>query len=248
MCYNVSIFKSMSVLEAHFNAAYIEKEEFKPIYHVSSFTIPTLPVITNDKPDYIQLLNWGLIPFWVKNNNQMEEIRLKTMNARAETIYEKPAFRQSAKQNHCLVLIDGFFEWREFQGSNYPYYIRLKNKKPFALAGLWDSWVNKESDEKFKTFSIITTNANPLLEKIHNKKKRMPVILNHEDESLWINNTLEEDEAKKLLIPFDENELEAYTISKLITNKIRDTNVPEVIKPHNYPELANTDEKQTKLF
>jgi len=203
--------------------------------------------MTNERPDQIQLCTWGLIPFWVKDQKTADEIRFQTMNARAESIFEKPSFRQSAVEKHCLVLTDGFFEWQEFKGKKYPYYIRLKNHEPFALAGLWDSWMNKTTNEQIHTYTVITTKANPLMETIHNTKKRMPVILRRDDEQKWIRSSFKKEEALSLLVPYDEQEMEAFTISRLITTKGRSPNVPEVLAPFAYPELRARS-GQTPLF
>ena len=236
MCYRYSV-PGPDLLVKRFSALFLENVPFKRQYHASSFDFPKLPVITNEHPQQIQLFTWGLIPFWVKNQKTADEIRLKTMNARAESIFEKPSFRHAAGQNHCLVLADGFFEWQEYQGKNYPYYIRLKNHEPFAMAGLWDTWVDATTSEEIRTYSVITTKANPLMEQIHNKKKRMPVILPREHERDWITSSLTKQHAEALLVPYDEHLMEAFTISRLITSKQRNPNTPEVLHPFTYPEL-----------
>lgn len=246
MCYQYSVPGPDSLVK-RFSALFLESVTFKQQYHASSFDLPKLPVITNENPKQIQLFIWGLIPFWVKDRKNAEELRLKTMNARAESIFEKPSFRQAAEQKHCLVLADGFFEWQEVQGKNYPYYIRLKNHKPFAMAGIWDAWVDKETSEELRTYSVITTKANLLMEKIHNKKKRMPVILPRENEKDWICASLNKESAQALLVPYDEHEMEAFTISRLITSKQRNPNVPEVIQPFEYSELQTITGRK-KLF
>ena len=210
---------------------------FEKRYHVGAFENVKLPVITNENPKQVDLFNWGLIPFWVKDEKTAKDIRERTVNARSETIFEKPAFRSSAGRKHCLVIADGFFEWRYFQGKNYPYYIKLKNRKAFAIAGLWGCWNNKALGEQVYSYTIITTEANPLMAKIHNKKKRMPTILRREDEKKWISNTINKEEAMKLLTPFNEKEMEAYTISKLITARGENPNVPTVVKPFQYNNL-----------
>ncbi len=246
MCYRYSVPGPDSLVK-RFSALFLEPVPFKRQYHASSFDLPKLPVITNENPKKIQLLTWGLIPFWVKDRKTAEEVRLKTMNARAESIFEKPSFRYAAEQKHCLVLADGFFEWQEHQGKNYPYYIRLKNHEPFAMAGLWETWVDKETSEELRTYSVITTKANPLMEKIHNKKKRMPVIIRRENEEEWISASLNKESSQRFLVPFDEHEMEAFTISRLITSKQRNPNVPEVLQPFTYPELQ-TKTGQKNLF
>jgi len=246
MCYRYSVPGPDSLVK-RFSALFLENVPFKQQYHASSFDLPQLPVITNEHPKHIQLFTWGLIPFWVRDRKTAEEVRLKTMNARAESIFEKPSFRHAAEQKHCLVLADGFFEWQEYKGKNYPYYIRLKNHEPFAMAGLWDSWKNPETAEVLHTYTVITTKANPLMEQIHNKKKRMPAILPKDHECKWIDSSLNKQAAETLLIPYDEQLMEAFTISRLITSKQRNPNVPEVSQPFTYPEFQ-TKTGQKNLF
>ena len=234
------------VIESRFNAIF--QDNYKKQYHVGAFDQTKLPIITNENHEQIRFYKWGLIPFWIKTGKQADEIKKKTVNARAESIYEKPAFRYSAENKHCLVIADGFFEWRYFQGRNYPYYIRLKSHEPFAMAGLWDCWTNKETNTKIYTYTIITCPANPLMERIHNKKKRMPVILTKDKERHWIENTISKEEARNFLKPFEQEQMEAYTISRLITSKHRNPNVPEVLNPYRYPELVGPNLPQKSLF
>ena len=198
---------------------------------------PSLPVISNEDPEHIVFMNWGLIPFWVKDYASAIIIRDKTLNARAETILEKTCFKNSIISKRCLVLVDGFFEWRHENRKTYPYYIRLKSHSPFALAGIWDSWINRENGEQVKTFSVITTKANPLLEKIHNTKKRMPVILPREQERIWLHNELERDKIQSLLQPYNPDEMEAYPVSKLVNKLGFNTTNPDVLKQQEYPNL-----------
>jgi putative SOS response-associated peptidase YedK len=218
---------------------------FNRRYHVGAFENIKLPVITNENPKQVELFNWGLIPFWIKDEKSAKEIRERTVNARSETIFEKPAFNNSAGKKHCLVIADGLFEWRYYQGKNYPYYIKLKNRDAFAIAGLWDGWNNKAIGDTIYSYTIITTEANPLMAKIHNKKKRMPAILRKEDESKWISNSIDKEESMALLKPFDEKEMEAYTISKMITTKGIDPNVPAVLKPFQYNNLEPLPSQQS---
>jgi len=238
MCYRYSV-PGPDPLIKRFSASFPEKTSFSRQYHASSFDLPKLPVITNEKPSHIQLFTWGLIPFWVKDVETAETVRLKTMNARAESIFEKPSFRHAAEMHRCLVLADGFFEWQEVGGKNYPYYIRLKNHEPFAMAGLWSSWKNPETLEDLRTYTVITTKPNPLMERIHNKSKRMPVILPKDLEREWIDTSVAKKAAEALLVPYDEQLMEAFTISRLITSRQKDINVPEVLHPFSYPGLQS---------
>ena len=223
------------------------KTKFQRMYHTGAFDHPKLPVITNFEPDQVDLFHWGLIPFWVKDQKTADQIRERTANARCETIFEKPSFRHLAGKNHCLVIADGFFEWRWYKGKNYPYYIQIKNKETFAMAGLWDKWTNKSTGEDIYSYTIITTDANPLMAMIHNKKKRMPVILNKDEYDQWLNKDIKKDQALSLLDAYDQNEMEAYTISKLITAKGMNPNVPEVIKSFHYNNLEPLS-NQKSLF
>ncbi len=212
-------------------------EDFQRRYHVGAFENVKLPVITNKDPDQVQFFRWGLIPFWVKDEKTASDFKDRTVNARSETIFEKPAFRSVAGKRHCLVIADGFFEWRYYNGKNYPYYIKLKDREIFSIAGLWDRWIDKTSGEEIYSYTIITTEANPLMAMIHNKKKRMPAIIDKNDEEKWIKRNITKEETISLLKPYDENKMTAYTISKLITTKGLDVNIPKVLEPFYYNNL-----------
>lgn len=222
MCFTVSLKSEIKKTEQRFNAKFAEPEKMNPIFYSNAFNHPDHPIIASESPEVIEFASWGLMPSWAKD----EDIRNKTCNARSETIYQKPSFKHAAKSQHCIILVDGFFEWREFKGKKYPYYIYMPNGEPFGLAGLYEPWTDSETGEIKKTFTILTCDANPLLAKIHNTKKRMPVIT---DKS-WLNG------GPELLKPYS-GDLEAHTVSKLITARGVERNIPEVIKSFDYPEL-----------
>lgn len=167
-----------------------------------------LPVITNSEPNALNFYQWGLIPFWAKD----PKIGYKLINTRAETILEKPSFKRAFKSRRCLIPANGFYEWKKDKNKT-PYRIFLKNDDLFAMAGIWETWQDAE-DRPLHTFSIITTNPNSLMEKIHN---RMPVILAAENETDWLH---ENDERKlqKLLVPCNPAKMEAYAISKKVNS------------------------------
>ncbi|MGB0806952.1 MAG: SOS response-associated peptidase [Salibacteraceae bacterium] len=151
----------------------------------NGFDFPKTPVISNDAMNKVQLFDWGLIPSWSTNN----DIRKFTLNAKIETLAQKPSFKD-AINNRCLVLSSGFFEWqwRDSKGKEKrKYLIKPTQEEIFAFAGIWSEWTNPETGEKQKTYSIITTEANELMSEIHNTKKRMPVILPKENEYDWLN-------------------------------------------------------------
>ncbi len=183
MCYHSKQTKSAQELQHRFNAKFDNIEEYRPSVY-NGFQHPKTPIITNQKTDTIQLYNWGLIPFWAKDDG----IKKNTLNARMETIHEKPSFRNVVK-NRCLILADGFYEWQwldEKGKKKQKYELTLPENQAFAFAGLWSEWVDKSTGEIRYTYTILTTEANELMAKIHNTKKRMPVIVATDTEQNWL--------------------------------------------------------------
>jgi putative SOS response-associated peptidase YedK len=204
MCYTIKIDLTREQLELRFGAKIDQPENYKPGSRISAFSLPSLPVICSDDPQTIRLLTWGLIPFWIKDANAAKDIRMKTFNAKSESLAEKPSFRNSLNRKRCLVLTNGFYEWHTEEKTKTPFYIGLRDQSAFALAGLYDRWTNHESGEILDTFTVITTRANPMMEEIHNLKKRMPVILAPGKEQIWMD--LNTDPTKAgLFEPFPEN-------------------------------------------
>jgi len=240
MCFNVSVAKSADQIQARFHASF-DAPGFEPIYHAAAFSDPRIPVIRDEK---ISLMNWGLVPRWARNEEEAKKLQHQTINARAESIFDRPAFRASITDRRCLVVADGFFEWREVGGKKYPYHVRMRGGGLFAMAGVWDAWKDPKTDETREAFSIITTRANPLLEFVHNTKKRMPAILTPENERRWLGK-LDRDGIAALLAPYDEKKMEAYPVSRLITARDKNTNVPEVLAKFDYRELRA---EQAKLL
>ena len=183
MCFHSQLSQPISKLEQRFNAQLAKLQNYKAgIYN--GFSHPHTPVIIDKAPKTIQLLQWGLITFWAKDTS----IQKHTLNARIETLIEKPSFR-NVVNNHCLILANGFFEWQwlDTKGKQkQKYFITLPNNEPFAFGGLYSTWVDKSTGEMKNTYTIITQPANELMSKIHNTKKRMPLILNPEDENNWL--------------------------------------------------------------
>ncbi|HEY9113420.1 MAG TPA: SOS response-associated peptidase [Bacteroidales bacterium] len=180
-------------------------EMYKPTYN--SAPSQNLPVITNSEPGQLSLFKWGLIPFWAKD----PRIGNKLINTRAETITEKPAFKNALVKRRCLVPANGFYEWRK--SDKTPFRIFLKTTELFAMAGIWETWKDAEG-KPINSFSIITTTPNSLMEKLHN---RMPVILATENEAAWLNEN-DVDTLKKLLIPFDSDKMDAYPVSTKVNS------------------------------
>lgn len=246
MCYHVAISKVAQEVAQRYNAKLEEGKQVGPLFHASGFTFPEWPVITAQEPQKLQFFNWGLIPHWTKTKAEGLKFRTNTLNAQCETVYDKPSFRFSIKEKRCLVPVTGFYEWMDLNKKKYPYYIALKETEIFSLAGIYQDWVDKETGEVFNTFSILTTRANPLMEKIHNMKKRMPVILDPEYEFLWIKPEIEKADFDLLVQPFDENRMSSHTVSRLITSRTDNSNIAEVQEVFIYDELNNPD--SLKLF
>lgn len=205
-------------------------------YFVSGFSHPTLPVVHHKG---IYFSEWGLIPYWVKNQTKASEIRNKTLNAAGETLYEKPSYKRAAAEGRCLLGVSGFFEWREFSGEKYPYYIKSNLWQTMSLGCVYDLWNNPVTNETICTFSIITTPANPLMEKIHNRKKRMPLIIRPEDEGKWISPSTSKKEIENLIQPYMHNDLWAHPIPKTANNVKQNRNIPEITDIEKYPNLPD---------
>jgi putative SOS response-associated peptidase YedK len=187
MCYHYKITKKIVKLEDRFKAemSLEDKELFVETKHINGYNHPLLPVITNQEPHQIQRLSWGLIPFWAKDS----KISNSTLNAKIETVSQLPSFKNSI-QNRCLVLADGFFEWKHLdeKGKNKQcYLIGIPEEAPFAFAGIYSKWKNPSSGQEQITYSILTTEANSFMSEIHNSGLRMPVILKPQEESDYLN-------------------------------------------------------------
>lgn len=220
-------------------------KQFEAHHHVSGFTHPRLMVFTNLRPYEPQAFYWGLIPAWVKDEDGAKKIITQTLNARSESIFEKPAFRTSAKSKRCLVYVDAFFEHHHFKGKTYPFQISAIDDSPLALAGLWEEWVNKTTGEIIPTLSIVTCKANSIMSKIHNNPKlpeaRMPVILPRDKQNDWLAIYDEDSGLQKLLnlcVPYPDELLKYHTVGPLRGKNYKgDTAQTEA--PVHYEELAS---------
>jgi len=188
MCFHSQQSKTAQELKQRFGVSFKDESQFVSSLY-NGFQYPKTPVITNKESNTIQLYNWGLLPKWAKGNT----IRKSTLNARIETLPEKPSFRDVVT-NRCLILVDGFFEWQwlDEKGKNkQKYLITLPDNEAFAFGGLWNEWQNPTNGEILKTYTIITTEANELMSQIHNTEKRMPLILPKANEFDWLNGSKE---------------------------------------------------------
>jgi len=221
MCGRFTLTVNPADLKDTFNE-YIFPPKFGPRFNIA----PSQPVlaIPNDEKNTADFFIWGLIPMWAKDPS----IGNRLINARGETVAEKPSFRGSFKYKRCLILADGFYEWKtsDNKKTKTPYFIHMKDRKPFALAGLWDSWESPDGSS-IKTCTIITTTPNELMEHLHD---RMPVILHPRDYAKWLEVSPQTPENLLPLIkPFPADDMSAYRVSTLVNKPANDR--PELLVP-----------------
>ena len=169
---------------------------------------------------------WGLVPSWAKDDS----IGNKLINARAETLREKPPFREAFRSRRCIIPASGFYEWQKTsKGVKQPFYFYLKDKEIFGFAGLWEEWLDKETGELTETCTIITTEANEVLKPIHD---RMPVILKNDDYDFWLDEKVKDtSKLQNLLVPYPAKEMDSHAVSRSINNPA--ANSEELITPLN---------------
>jgi putative SOS response-associated peptidase YedK len=195
---------------------------FEPRYNIApSQTVPV--IVRNGDHNEAKLMKWGLVPSWLSDPT----IGNRLINARAETLLEKPSFRNLVSQRRCLIPADGFYEWRREGNRKVPVGIHLKKKQPFVFAGLWDSWRNPQEGDVLKTFTIITTDPNALVRRIHN---RMPVIFDEAMGRQWLEQRFGRSTSlAAVLRPWPSEYMEAHDVSTLVNALENDS--PECIKP-----------------
>jgi len=235
MCFTVNVNLIKEELENRYGATLIDTDKYRPSYYYHAFGLPSLPAVCSSEPSEIRLLKWGLIPSWTKNIDQANIIRYKTFNARSESIDTKPSFSSAFAAKRCIIPVKGFFEWQHVGNEKIPWYIYQSENEVLSIAGIYDDWIENSTGEVFSTFSIVTTDANDLMARIHNSGKRMPVILNNSSEARWLDLSVTKEDALSLLIPCPSDILKAHTISPLINSRSSDKNTPELIQPYNYP-------------
>jgi putative SOS response-associated peptidase YedK len=212
MCGRFTLTHDVQSIARAFNATASASLQIVPHYNIA----PTQNIVTvmrTEQTHYLDVLRWGLIPAWAQD----ESIGSRMINARAETLAEKASFKRLLTSKRCLIIVDGFYEWTQEPGSKAktPMYIQLKNAEVFAFAGLWDSWRNP-AGEQIRTCTIITTEPNELMARIHN---RMPAILSPETREQWLDHTNRDTSTlTSLLRPYPTEEMIARPVSRLVNN------------------------------
>ncbi|MDO6437063.1 SOS response-associated peptidase [Cyclobacterium sp. 1_MG-2023] len=221
MCGRYSVKQDLKKVEDQLKLRLSEKaKNWKPSYNIAPSQLA--PVVTSDKPDVIDVFHFGLVPHWAKD----KKVGYKMINARSETLLEKPSFKPLLVNNkRCLVLADSFFEWKKQGKEKQPFRIYLPEREVFFFAGLWSSWKDPEG-EMYNSYSIITTAPNKLMAKIHD---RMPVILTREEEKMWLEPDQNPKDLLKLLNAYPADAMKAYEISSKVNKPTN--NYPEILDP-----------------
>ena len=210
MCGRYALYGPVSRLRECFDAE-IEGFDFTPRYNAAP--MQWLPVV-RQRPGgarILHLLRWGLVPSWSKD----ESIATKTINARGESVADKPSFRAAFRRRRCIVPINGFYEWQTVAGGKQPFYIHPVGEEFFGLAGLWERWMRPAEGEELDTFTLITTTANAAIRPLHD---RMPVILAPADYAAWLSAGTALDQVQRLIQPCPEGLLAAHPVSTAVGN------------------------------
>ena len=220
MCGRFTLHTDLEQIQKVFKLDEIAAEP-EPSYNVAP-TQPVYAIVDHDGKSSLSRMRWGLIPFWAKDAS----IGSKMINARAETLAEKASFKRPFKSQRCLIVADGFYEWRKDGAVKIPTYIHLKSGKPFGFAGLYDTWKAPDG-ELVTSCTIITTTPNELMQAIHD---RMPVIVPTRSHQTWLD-PANQDIAKltALLVPYKATEMEAWPVARLVNSPANNT--AELIKP-----------------
>ncbi|WEG12271.1 SOS response-associated peptidase [Pullulanibacillus sp. KACC 23026] len=219
MCGRFTLTIELDVLFERFEQAYSSQLSMSPSYNIAP-THSVLAVVRGEKGNKIGRLRWGLVPAWAKDPS----IGAKMINARSETLHEKPSFKSLIHRQRCLVIADSFYEWQKTEKHKQPYRIQLKNGEPFSFAGLWSVW--QSGHETLATCTIITAQANAFMSPLHD---RMPVILSQKDEALWLDPNRPFQDVKGLLTSFPTKDMHMYPVS----TKVNHTrfNDEELVRP-----------------
>ena len=223
MCGRYTLHSGREALQDQFGVEFFASPEAR--YNIAPSQNVNIIYIKNDllKPRVLGLAHWGLIPSWSRD----AKIAQHTINARAETVAEKPSYRSAFKKRRCLIPADGFYEWQKTGDGKQPYYIKLPDNKPFAFAGLWEVWHDPQSSEVVPSCSIITTTANAAMTAIH---QRMPVILSDKDYDSWLDPEIQDANRLQNLLQHRQNhEMKIYPVSKFV-NRVQN-NSTACIKP-----------------
>ncbi len=236
MCYSTALRKQREQIEQRLydqlDAEFEVPLEFEPYFHLNGFTHGNLQIIKMDEPDKIYPASWGLVPDWATHNPSEFYKKGNTLNARSESIFEKPSFKESANDKRCLILADGFFEPHHENNVSIPHFCYQPSKEYpegdlFLFAGLYN-----ELDDELFTTTILTVEANPFFAEVHNKKKRMPLVLAEDLYEDWLDDGMSQPQLNELMaFGFTSEEFKAHPVSRDLYKKGIDTNKPYIVEP-----------------
>jgi putative SOS response-associated peptidase YedK len=222
MCGRYVQYTPINELAAMFDAS-IYVDAWRPRYNITPGSMVLACRLRDDGQRDIVALHWGLIPSWSKDR----KLGFRTINARAETVADKPAFRAAFKRRRCLIPADGYYEWRATESGKQPYFFSSRDGRPLAFAGLWEQWTDKETGEQLQSCTIIVTDANQRLRSIHD---RMPVVLGVDDYATWLDpESNDRERLLALLQPADLDAIEAYAVDRRVNSPANDD--PSLIEP-----------------
>ncbi len=213
-----------------------EIPELEPHYNIApTQSVAVIRRARSEQDPSFAMVRWGLVPFWAEDPS----VGSRMINARSESVADKPAFKHNFQKRRCLVLADGFFEWMETDGKKQPYYIRLKGGRPFAFAGLWDRW--NKVEPALESCTVLTTDGNDLIQPLHD---RMPVILHTKDVDTWLDHSLQNlADFEPLMQPFPSDLMESYPVNPVV-NSVRNDDARCIERYEN----AAKQERQGWLF
>lgn len=228
MCGRFTLTQSAASIAEAFQLS--EIPQFAPGYNIApTQPVPVIRANQTTAEREFDYLYWGLIPSWAKDPT----MGARLINARSETVTEKPAFRTAFKRRRCLVVADGFYEWQRIGSKKQPYYFQLSDHQPFGFAGLWEHWQSAEGDE-IESCTILTTAANDVVRPVH---ERMPVILSPKDYDFWLDASVQtSDRLLALLHPYPESQMQAYPVSSKVNSPRNDS--PDCVAPIEPVSLA----------
>jgi len=218
VCGRYTVVTKVKAIEKQFNAQF--NLPFVPVYNAAPSM--GLPVITDADPHQIQHFQWGLVPFWAKD----PKIAFKTINARTEEILQKPSFRKPIRSQRCLVLANCYFEWKVEETGKVPHVIYVRDQRLFAMAGIWDQWLEPNTGEVVRSFSILTCPATPKLHPLHH---RMPVILSKNNTTKWLSPSLPLSEVSGLFRQYPQDLMNAYPVSTEVNKPLN--NSASILEP-----------------
>ncbi len=221
MCGRFTLITPLDQVIERFSISNTPEFEYYTRYNIAP-SQSVFSVVSDGNENRGGMLRWGLIPSWAKD----PVIGYKMINARSETLDEKPTFRRLLSERRCLIVADSFYEWKQENNQKKPVRIRMKSGEPYAMAGLWDHWRSQDGEDIYSC-TIVTTSSNQLMHKIHH---RMPVILTEETEKVWLDRSVRDvDYLKSILNPFPAEEMEAYPVSAIVNSAKNDD--PRCIEP-----------------